>query len=65
MNYFLLHCTLIFLLAPSVSQIFKILSQSGDIKIFVIHGVFFSIRYQGCSEIPSNQAFELKGSSSY
>ena len=26
----------------SVSQIFKILFQTGDINIFVLHGVFFS-----------------------
>ena len=28
--------------SKSVSQIFKILFQTGDINIFVLHGVFFS-----------------------
>ena len=34
LNYFLLHCTL--------SQIFKILFQTGHINIFVLRGFFFS-----------------------
>ena len=42
LNYFLLHCTSIFMSSKSVSQIFKILFQTGDINIFVLRGVFFS-----------------------
>ena len=41
---FLLLCTSIFMSSKSVSQIFKILFQTGDINIFVLRGVFF-IRY--------------------
>ena len=33
---------LLYLWAPKVSQIFKILSQTGDINNFVLRGVFFS-----------------------
>ena len=42
LNWFLLHCTSIFMSSKSVCQIFKILFQTGDIIIFVLHGVFFS-----------------------
>ena len=42
LNYFLLHCTSIFMSSKSVSQIFKILFQTGDINVFVLRGVFFS-----------------------
>ena len=43
LNYFLLHCTSIFMSSKSVSQIFKILFQTGDINIFVLHSVFFLV----------------------
>ena len=46
LNYFLLHCTSIFMSSKSVSQIFKILFQTGNINIFVLRGVFF---WQICS----------------
>ena len=36
------HCISIFLSSKSVSQIFKILFQTGDINIFVLCAVFFS-----------------------
>ena len=39
---FLLHCTSIFMSSKNVSQIFKILFQTGDINVFVLRGVFFS-----------------------
>ena len=39
---FLLHCASIFMASKSVSQILKILFQTGDIEIFVLCGVFFS-----------------------
>ena len=42
LNYDLLHYTSIFMSSKSVSQIFKILFQTGDINIFVLRGVFFS-----------------------
>ena len=42
LNQFLLHCTSIFMSSKNVSQIFKILFQTGDINIFVLRGVFFS-----------------------
>ena len=32
--------------SKSVSQIFKILFQTGDINVFVLRGVFFSIYVQ-------------------
>ena len=34
--------TSIYMSSKSVSQIFKILFQTGDTNIFVLHGVFFS-----------------------
>ena len=40
LNEFLLHCTSIFLSSKSVSQIFKILFQTGDLNIFVLCDVF-------------------------
>ena len=42
LNYFLLHGTSIFMSSRTVSRIFKILFQTGDINIFVLCGVFFS-----------------------
>ena len=36
------YCTSICMSSKSVSQIFKILFQTGDISIFVLRGVFFS-----------------------
>ena len=42
LNKFLLHCTSIFMSSKSVSQIFKILFQTGDINVFVLRGVVFS-----------------------
>ena len=39
---FLLHFPSICMSSKSVSQIFKILFQTGDINIFVLRGVFFS-----------------------
>ena len=39
---FLLHCTSICMSSKSVSHIFKLLFQTGDINVFVLHGVFFS-----------------------
>ena len=41
LKQFLLHCTSICMSSKSVSQIFKILFQTGNINIFVLHGVFF------------------------
>ena len=40
LNQFLLHFTFISMSSKSVCQIFKILFQTGDINIFVFHGVF-------------------------
>ena len=42
LNKFLLHCTSIFMSSKRVSQIFKILFQTGDANIFVLRGIFFS-----------------------
>ena len=42
LNYFLLHCTPLFMNSKSVSQIFKILFKTGDINVFVLRGAFFS-----------------------
>ena len=42
LNWFLLHCTSMLMNSKSVSQIFKILFQTGDINIFVHCGIFFS-----------------------
>ena len=42
LSQFLLHCISIFMSSKSVSQIFKILFQTGDVNIFVLRGVFFS-----------------------
>ena len=39
---FLLHCTSIFMSSKNLSQIFKILFQTGDINIFVLCDVFVS-----------------------
>ena len=41
LNYFLLHCTSIFMSSKTVNQIFKILFQTGNINIFVLRGVLF------------------------
>ena len=41
LKQFLLYCTSICLTSKSVSQIFEILFQTGDINIFVLRGVFF------------------------
>ena len=38
----MLHCTSIFMSSESLSQIFEILFQTGDINNFVLRGVFFS-----------------------
>ena len=46
LDYFLLHCTSIYMSSKSVSQIFKFLFQTGDINIFVFRGVFFSRYFQ-------------------
>ena len=40
LKWFLLHCTSIRMTSKSVSQIFKISFQTGDINIFVLRGVF-------------------------
>ena len=42
LKQFLLHFTSTCMSSKSVSQIFKILFQTGDINIFVVCGVFFS-----------------------
>ena len=42
LKMFLLHCTSICMSSKSMSQIFKILFQTGNIKIFVFCAVFFS-----------------------
>ena len=42
LKQFLLHCTSICMSPKSLSQIFKILFQTGDINNFVLRGVFFS-----------------------
>ena len=42
LKWFSLHCTSFWMSSKSVSQIFKILFQTGDINIFVLRGVFFS-----------------------
>ena len=46
LNYDLLHYTSIFMSSKSVSQIFKILFQTGDTDIFVRCGFFFSRHVQ-------------------
>ena len=46
LEQFLLHCTCICMTSKSVSWIFKILFQAGDISIFVFRGVFFSRYFQ-------------------
>ena len=38
----IVHCTSICMSSKRVSQIFKILFQTGDINIFVLYGVCFS-----------------------
>ena len=45
----LLHCTSIYISSKNVLKIFKILFQTGNIKIFVLRGVFFSryVRLKG------------------
>ena len=40
LNTFLLHCASLFMSSKTMSQIFKILFQTGDINIFVLRGVF-------------------------
>ena len=42
----MLQCTSIFMSSESVSQIFEILFQTGDINNFVLRGVFFSRHVQ-------------------
>ena len=42
LNKFLLHYASILMSSKSMSQIFKILFQNGNINIFVLHGVFFN-----------------------
>ena len=42
LKLFSLHCTSICMSSKIVSQIFKIFSQTGDINVFVLWGVFFS-----------------------
>ena len=42
LNKFLLHYAYILISSKSMSQIFKILFQTGNINIFVICAVFFS-----------------------
>ena len=42
LNYFFQHSTSIFMSSKSVTQIFKILFQTGDINTFVLRSVFFS-----------------------
>ena len=42
LKYVLLHCPAIRMSSKSVSQIFKILFQIGDINIFVLPGICFS-----------------------
>ena len=37
-----MHCTSICMISKSVSQIFKILFQTGDVNIFVLRSVFSS-----------------------
>ena len=44
----------------SVSQIFKILFQTGDINIFVPHGVFFSSYVQLKSSISNEKTSAVK-----
>ena len=51
---FLQHCTSIFMSSKNVSQIFKILFETGDINVFVIRGVFFS-RYVQLKSFFSNE----------
>ena len=41
--------------SKSVSQIFKILFQTGDINIFVLRGVFFSRYVQLKSSFPNEK----------
>ena len=40
LKQFLLHCTSFCLSSKSVSQVLKFLSQTGDVNIFVLGGVF-------------------------
>ena len=55
---FLLHCTSIFMSSKNLSQIFKILFQTGDINIFVLCGVFFS-RYVQLKSFFSDEKKQL------
>ena len=50
----MLHCGSICMSSESMSQIFKILFQTGDINIFVLRGVFFS-RYVQLKNSISNE----------
>ena len=57
---YLLHCTPIHMSSKKVSQIFKILFQTGDINILVLHGVFFSRYVQLKSSFPDVKTSVVK-----
>ena len=60
LNQFLLHCTFIYISSKSVSQIFKILFQTGDISIFVFHSVFLSRYIQLKSSLSAKKNISIE-----
>ena len=46
LNQLLLHSTSTFMSSKSLSQPFKILFETGDVNVFVLHGVLFSTYVQ-------------------
>ena len=59
-EWFLLHCTSISTNPKSMSQIFKILFQTGGINVFILCGVFFSIYVQLKSRRKKHQRWNLR-----
>ena len=53
-------CTSVCMSSKSVSQILKILFQTGDINIFALHGVFYSWYVQLKSSFPDEKTSALK-----
>ena len=44
LNKFLLHSTSIFMSSKCLSQIFKILFQTGEINVFVLFSTYFQLK---------------------
>ena len=59
-EFFLLHCSSICMSSKSVSQIFKTLFETGNINIFVFHGVLFSRYVQIKSSFPDKKNSAVK-----